>query len=372
MQDLIQSLFRDDFLIQAVLSKPSKKGQDAKITIVPLSIKGQKVFQFTRFALPKAFHENHDPKDAQAALQRYLEFFKEAHFYTKEADILAMKAKTGEWRLIKSKSSKAQEVKTHNRLKQYALDEAGHAAFWKALGIANASGKIKPDRQAKFRQVNRFLEIVSDVIPHFPADQTLNIIDFGCGKAYLTFALYHYLVDVLKRSVSMVGIDLKQDVVNHLEGIRKALGFDCLQFYVGDIKTFPLPKERIDLVVSLHACDTATDHVLNRSIQAGVEVILAVPCCQHAFYSKIKQPALAPILKHGILKERFAALATDAARAAHLENSGYAVKVIEFIDTEHTPKNLMLKAIKSEAFPKPTSAQEFNDFLSYLSLSSLI
>lgn len=235
--------------------------------------------------------------------------------------------------------------------------------FWKALGIANASGKIKPDKQAKFRQVNRFLEIISTVIPHLEGKETLNIVDFGCGKAYLTFALYHYLTEKLNRKVQITGIDLKKDVVIHLETIRKDLGYKSLQFFVGDIKSFPIPNQRVDLVISLHACDTATDLVLDRAIQASAEVILAVPCCQHELYTKIKQPFLNPLLKHGILKERFAALATDALRALRLESSGYAVQVIEFIDTEHTPKNLMLKAIKSNQKNDTIAYDAFYSFL---------
>ena len=359
----LHQIFNDNFLIKGILSKPlSKKGED-KIVIIPLKIKDTLQFQFTIYIQNKALHRNLNAKDAEKALSEYLEHFKEAHFYTVEADLLALRSKSGEWRWIPSKPTKKPEISTHNRLKNYLLDEATNGPFWKTLGIANASGKIKPDKQPKFRQVNRFLEIVSTVMSHLDGKETLNIVDFGCGKAYLTFALYHYLTETLKRKVHITGIDLKKDVVNHLEAIRKDLGYHSLQFFEGDIKTFPIPHKRVDLVISLHACDTATDLVLDRAIQAGAEVILAVPCCQHELYTKIKQPLLNPLLKHGILKERFAALATDALRSLRLEASGYAVQVIEFIDTEHTPKNLMLKAVKSTHKTDTTAYESFYSFL---------
>ena len=359
----LHQIFSENLLIKAILSKPLAKNLEDKIVVIPLKIKDQIQFQFTIFAQKKALHRNLNAKEAESALIKYLGDFKEAHFYTLEADFLALRSKNGDVRWIQSKPTKKPEIKAHNRLKNYILDEACHGPFWKALGIAGASGKIKPDKQSKFRQVNRFLEIMSTTIPHLGSQEPLNIVDFGCGKAYLTFALYHYLTQALKRKVKITGIDLKKDVVDHLEVIRKDLGYDSLEFFQGDIKTFPIPNQRIDLVISLHACDTATDLVLDRAIQAGAEVILAVPCCQHELYTKIKQPLLAPILKHGILKERFSSLATDALRSLKLEASGYAVQVIEFIDTEHTPKNLMLKAIKTN---QKGSESLYNDFYSFL------
>lgn len=361
---MIPKLFENNHLIHAVFSRPIKKDVE-KVVIAPLELKGKKIFQFTTFVQNKALHKNYSQEEAEIVLKELQEKFKEAHFYTVDGDYLALKDKKSGWRLIQSKSTKAPRNLMHNRKKNYLLDAESSAEFWKALGIASSDGKIKPDKQAKFRQVNRFIEIVADVIPNLSAER-LCIVDFGCGKAYLTFALYYYLVEKLNRPVEMIGVDLKQDVVDHLEKIRKTLGYDSLKFYTGDIKTFPLPHHKIDLVVSLHACDTATDHVLNRAIKAGAEAILAVPCCQHAFYAKIKQPILNPLLKHGILKERFAALATDAARAAMLEISGYKTQVIEFIDTEHTPKNILIKAVKTEQLPSKELTKDYEAFLAFL------
>lgn len=358
------NFFENESLIQASLSKP--QAEEQKVLIHPLQIKNKRMFQFTIYTGNQAKHLNLNPEEAEKTLKEYLEKFKEGHFYTRGADYLAIKDKKGVWKWKESKPTKTFQLKQHNREKNYLLGEHEHAPFWKALGIANASGKIKPEKQAKFRQVNRFIEIISTILPAFPQDKCLHIVDFGCGKAYLTFALYEYLVKHLKRSIEVIGIDLKQEVVNHLELIRKELSYSSLKFYVGDIKTYSLPS--VDLVISLHACDTATDHVIKKAIQAEAKVILAVPCCQHEFYTQIKQPHLNPLLKHGILKERFAALATDAARAAFLEVSGYATQVIEFVDTEHTPKNLMLKAIKSDHPIQQKTLQDYEDFLSYLNI----
>lgn len=351
-------------LLQAILSRPLKKGGEEKVTIIPLEVKGKPIFQFTTLIQKKAFHKNYSLEKAKEALSIHLAQFKEAHFYTQKGDYLGLKEKGGDFRWIRSKPTKTLLKQSHNRTKNYLIDE--ESPFWKALGIAGAQGKIKPDKQAKFRQVNRFIEIVADTLSHLP--QKLTIVDFGCGKAYLTFALYHYLVNILRRSVHIVGIDLKADVVNHLEEIRKELGYTHLHFFQGNIQDFPLPKGPIDLVISLHACDTATDHVIARALEARAQVILAVPCCQHAFYSKIKQPLLDPLLKHGILKERFAALVTDAARASLLEINGYMTQVIEFIDTEHTPKNILIKAIKSSKPISPSAKLEYEKFLAHLSI----
>lgn len=363
MMEHLRRILRDNSLIKMVLSKPLSR-QMEKVTIVPLLIKNKPIFQFTVIIQNKALHHNLNPGEAENSIMDYLLQFKEAHIFTQDADYLGLQSKKKEWKWIESKPTKKKENLTHNRLKKYLLEESSQGAFWKVLGIANASGKIKPDKQAKFRQVNRFLEILKDAISHIPKENTLSIVDFGCGKAYLTFALYHYLVNVMQRNIKVIGIDLKQDVVLHLEEIRQNLGYMNLQFFEGNIATFPLGKDKIDLVISLHACDTATDAVLNRALQVEAEVILAVPCCQHELYSKIQQPLLAPILKHGILKERFSALATDALRSLKLEEAGYAVQVIEFIDTEHTPKNIMLKAIKAPN--KNRNHEDYKLFYSFL------
>lgn len=358
MEKWTEKLFKGDFLVRGNLSRSI--GIEEKVLIQPLMVKGKKVFQFTVFKEKKAFHSNFTEEEAQKALNRYLDGFKEAHFFTVEADLLALKEK-GKWRVIEKKATKKMSVGLHNRKKKYLLEQEGHGGFWRALGIAGADGQIKKDKQAKFRQVNRFIEIVDSVLLDLKKESPLRIVDFGCGKAYLTFALYHYLVKVLKMPVDIVGIDLKKDVVENLENIRRELDYQDLKFVHADIKTFNVLEA--DMVISLHACDTATDLVLEKAIEAEAKVILAVPCCHHELYTKIKQPLLHPLLKHGILKERFSALATDALRALLLEDAGYSTHVIEFVDTEHTPKNLMIKAVRTGS---EKSNKQQGDFLRFL------
>lgn len=357
--------FKPETILYGIMSRPLSKAGPSKVTCRPLQIKGETCFQFTIEENSKAFHQNCSLSAFKEQFLKFLDLFKEAHLFTKEQDFHFIRTKS-DWKVLKKKPSKTPLPLLHNRKKEYLIDSSSD--FWKALGIANTSGVIKPDKQAKFRQVNRYIELLNDVLGAFPKDKPLTIIDFGCGKAYLTFALYHYLATILNRSIEMIGIDLKQDVVDQLEKIRKTLGFDHLTFFSGDIRTYPIPKA-VDLVISLHACDTATDAVLSRAIEANAHAIIAVPCCQHEFYSKIDHPDLKLLLKHGILKERFAALATDAARAALLESKGYATQVLEFIDTEHTPKNLMIRAIKSNQIPKASLAEEYSAFLKCLCIS---
>ena len=207
-------------------------------------------------------------------------------------------------------------------------------------------GKVIAKKMDKFRQINRFLEMVSDVIPILNKEKTIHVVDFGCGKAYLTFGLYHLLANVHGFTVNMLGVDLKEEVIEKCRNIAKRLGYDGLHFVVGDINK-SLPMEKVDLMVALHACDTATDAALEKGVRSNAAIILAAPCCQHELYSQVRSDDLHPMLKHGIIKERFASLATDSARAQILEILGYKTQILEFIDTEHTPKNLLIRAVKS-------------------------
>ncbi len=226
-------------------------------------------------------------------------------------------------------------------------------------------GNIVAKKYDKFRQINRFLELVSDIIPHLPtridtttgAPLPLQIIDFGCGKSALSFALYHYLHQIEKRPITIKGLDLKRDVIENCQKLADKLGYANLNFSVGDINTHQF-QGKIDLMISLHACDTATDAALEKAIFWDADVILCVPCCQHELYSQVQNQELNAILRHGILKERLAALITDAARAELLTTQGYDVQTLEFIDMEHTPKNLLIKAIKSPPSQKESLAQQ--------------
>ena len=227
-------------------------------------------------------------------------------------------------------------------------------------------GKVRKPRYDKFRQVNRFLELVDDVLPSLPSGR-LRVVDFGSGKSYLTFALHHLLTAVHGREAEIVGLDLKADVVRECEDLARRAGAEGLRFEVGDIAGYEA-LAGTDLVVSLHACDTATDDALDRAVRAAVPVILAVPCCQHELLPQLENAALRPLLRHGTLKERFAAEVTDAARAQLLGAVGYDVQVIEFVELEHTPKNVLLRAVLRPGRDRSKALAEYRAFATELGI----
>ena len=237
--------------------------------------------------------------------------------------------------------------------------------------MMNSSGQVLAKRYNKFRQLNKFLEIVEDCLPALeqPLKQgrPIRIVDFGSGKAYLTFALYHYLVEHLKLPVELVGLDLKEDVVFFGNKVASKLGYDHLKFYHEDIKDFQSQTE-IDMVVSLHACDIATDYAPAQAVKWQAQLVLAVPCCQHELFNQLVQPSQKALLEHGVVKERLAALITDAARAKLLETVGYSVTIMEFIDLEHTPKNLLIRAFRDPQAPSEVAKEEYAQFKKFWSI----
>ena len=236
----------------------------------------------------------------------------------------------------------------HNRKKKYILEEGKPVPFLVDLGVMSQNGKIIHAKYDKFKQINRYLEFVDDILEQLPKDREVTIVDFGCGKSYLTFALYYFLRELNGYQVSIIGLDLKEDVIEHCNKLSKKYGYqDKLKFYVGDIAGYNALKS-VDMVVTLHACDTATDYALAKAVGWGAQVILSVPCCQHEVNKQLQNDMLAPVLKYGLIKERMAALMTDAIRAQLLEEQGYQVQVMEFIDMEHTPKNILIRAVKDK------------------------
>ena len=213
--------------------------------------------------------------------------------------------------------------------------------------MQTADGKIVDKKYKKFRQINRFLEFIQDVLPELPQNKKLTIIDFGCGKSYLTFAVYYFLKIMNGYEVRMIGLDLKKDVIEHCNRLAEQFGYEDLTFLQGDISSFE-GVDTVDMVMTLHACDTATDYALDKAVRWGAGVILSVPCCQHEMNGQISSNLLQPVLKYGILKERISALMTDGLRAEFLEQRGYDVQILEFIDMEHTPKNLLIRGIKKK------------------------
>ncbi len=233
----------------------------------------------------------------------------------------------------------------HNRKKTYILQEGHPVPFLRDLGVMTETGKVVRAKYDKFRQINRFLEFIEDILPQLSKDRENVIIDFGCGKSYLTFAMYHYLTLIKSYPVRVIGLDLKQEVIDHCNALSRKYGFDHLQFYHGDIASYE-GVDQVDMVVTLHACDTATDYALAKAVAWKAKVILSVPCCQHEWNKQMKNALMEPILRYGILKERIAALYTDGLRAELLEHAGYRTQVLEFIDMEHTPKNILIRAVR--------------------------
>ena len=255
-------------------------------------------------------------------------------------------------------------ILSHNRKKNYLLDENTPYPFLVRLGVQTPDGKVKKQQHDKFRQINRFVEFIDDSLAHLPKDRTIRILDFGSGKSYLTFALYHYLRIEKGLDIKVTGLDLKKEVIEECSMIAKDLGYENLEFLVGDINDYN-DETSVDMVVTLHACDVATDMALARAVKWGAKVILSVPCCQHELFSQVNSPALDIMLQHGLIKERFSALATDSIRAELLSLVGYEAQLLEFIDMEHTPKNILIRAYHTG---RKASADEINRYTEFRKL----
>jgi SAM-dependent methyltransferase len=350
VKQLVDRLIAEQSLVQGTLSNVRRKAPDqaTKVQIKPVILKGKPHYQFTFTVGPKVLHENIAAEEASGRfIQLIQNEFKQALLQAKDADYQLLANKPSKASILKKQASKssAPVELSHNRKKNYLLTEGEVVPFLVELGVMNAQGKVLAAKYDKFKQINRFLEMIDDVTPHLSREKRLKIIDFGCGKSYLTFALYHYLVFMQKLDVQMIGLDLKKDVIESCSALALKLGYEHLHFRVGDINNYA-ETEKVDMVVTLHACDTATDAALEKAVRWNAEVILSVPCCQHELYGQVENETLIPMLQHGIIKERFAALATDSLRAQLLDLVGYKTQIIEFIDIENTPKNLLIRAVK--------------------------
>jgi SAM-dependent methyltransferase len=342
-----------------------------RILIRPVTLKNREMIQITEYIKTKAHHRNISQVDGYSYIFQQINHYEQVQLYSQEADYHIRLSQKGDIRIRKTAPTRTKTGALHNRLKPYLLQEGEPIPFLIELGIMSAHGKIKADKQHKFRQINRFLEMVADILPHLPQDKTLHILDFGCGKAYLTFALFYYFRNILKKTVKIHGLDLKQEVIEDCSSLARRLEYEDLTFSLGDIKAYT-PSHEVDLVITLHACDTATDAALEKAIRWKSKVILTVPCCQKELFPQLHNATLNPLLKHGILKERFAALATDAARALLLEILGYSTDVIEFIDLEHTPKNLLIRSIRKSSLNNKyveQKKQEYHAFKEMLQIT---
>jgi SAM-dependent methyltransferase len=320
----------------------------SKLTARPIELSGERRYQLAERRGKQEFHQNLTADELLTRITAdFGEGFEQADLFTPDADHSARVIRNGIVRVTRRKPSKSAPPLTHDRRKQYLIPEGRPCPFLTEIGVMTPAGQVKAAKQAKFRQVNRFLEFVDDVLPELPATGVLRIIDFGCGKSSLTFALHYLLTKLRGREVEIIGLDLKSEVVRDCQRIAETLGCRGLRFEVGDIAGYAAAGP-VDMSVSLHACDTATDAAIAQAVRWQTKVILAVPCCQHEVFSLLTEDSLPGMLRHGILKERFAALATDALRAALLEAVGYRTQVVEFIDLEHTPKNLLLRAVRAD------------------------
>ena len=343
-----QSLNKE--LHRIIISNKRRADAGKKVVVRPYEEKEKLLFQFSEYRNNQVFHLNMEKEDAITHMRGLMrDCFKQIKIVTQNTEYIALVSKKGK-ATIKSRPNQGNKKidLNHNRKKQYILPVNEKIPFLIELGIQTQEGKIIDKKYKKFRQINRFLEFIQDVMPELSKDHTLTIIDFGCGKSYLTFAMYYYLKVMNGYSVRMIGLDLKSDVIRHCNELAEKFGYDELTFVEGDISSFE-GVNQVDLVVTLHACDTATDYALDKAVRWDAKVILSVPCCQHEMNRQIKSDILQPILKYGIIKERVAALFTDALRADLLEQQGYSVQILEFIDMEHTPKNLLIRAIKKDS-----------------------
>ena len=257
-------------------------------------------------------------------------------------------------------------IPPHNRTKEYPIALEGPDAFLEAIGIKNERGEVRPSMQAKFRQINAFIRLVEPLLPGTSA-RPLEILDCGCGSAYLTFALYHTLVHARNIPAHLTGIDRNREGIDKCIALRDQLRWDGLSFHVTDIRAFT-PEPPPDLVLSLHACDTATDEAIAKGILSGSRAIIAAPCCQHELHHQITSPHFAAVLRHGILRERLADILTDAFRALILQIMGYRTQVVEFVAPEATPKNLLLRAEQAHRPGEPTTMQEYRELKQFWSV----
>ena len=344
--ELVDRLVGEGSLTAATLSRPRSPdpSEPRRVTVDPVTLRTGRHWRVRRHYGTRTTDENLDTPAVSVLLRTAIGgAYRQALLHEPDADWQVL-AGRGEPRILRRPPSRPIAAGVHDRAKRHLLPEGEAVPYLVALGVQTADGRVRSSRRAKFRQVNRFVELVEDVVPSLP-DGPLRVVDFGSGRAYLTFAFHDLLTRVHRREVDVLGLDVKEDVVAECEALARRLGAEGLRFELGDIAKAELAG--VDLVVSLHACDTATDAALERAVRAGADVILAVPCCQHELLGQLESDLLRPLLRHGTLRERFVAEVTDAARARLLELAGYDVQVVEFVPLEHTPKNVLLRATRT-------------------------
>lgn len=359
---LVTSLFEDGNLIYGVLSDSRGAAEDPrKITIKKTIMKGGIGYQSETHRANQVFHQNMSQEEAKAYVLEILgASMRQGVFFAKDNDWNVRFSRKGKPLIVRKPPSRKDEAVAHNRSKKYLIPEGHPVPYLIELGVMAQDGTVKKNFYDKFKQINRYLEFVEDCLPALGTGKTLRIIDFGCGKSYLTFALYDYFVNQRGMPVQITGLDLKKDVVTHCQALAQSLNFTGLHFEVGDIAGYR-SESGADMVISLHACDRATDAALAQAVNWKAKVIMAVPCCHKELIRQISIEGLAPMLEYGILRERIGSMATDTLRALALEVMGYQCQVMEFIDMEHTPKNILIRGIRVRE-PGGQAIVKYRDF----------
>lgn len=362
-----KKIFEEDVIMVAfggALDKAVKKNRIRKISANDASY-----YQEERIEGNKAFHKNlktHELCDYVILLAN--NEFKNTVVYTDKADYYIRKSKKGKISLLRKAPTKNNhDNEQHNIKKNYMIPEGKPVDFLIHLGIMDENGKVFSKQYSKFRQINRFLDLVDDRFEAVSGKETVKIVDMGCGKGYLTFALHHYFYFLKGKKVEITGIDLKDDVLAQLNDTVSELSLEGIKFLTGDIMDAELNEP--DIVVALHACDTATDIAISKAVKAGTKLIFAVPCCQHEIFKMLGNGDMEPILKYGIMKDKFTELSTNALRGLALEAMGYSVDMIEFTSLEHTMKNIMIRALRTGKIDKGKK-EEFRNFSKLLGVES--
>lgn len=331
-------------MLRCILSKPVSKNQTYLKIIIKRLEQG---YQIEKHTQTQVFHENCTPEKVAAWIVAAMETdFRQCNVWEDKREHQITVSSKGKVFLTRQAAAAAPPVALqHNRMKNYLFAEGTVIEPLVDMGIFTAEGKVVRPMYDKYKQINRFVELFDDEIKDYKPQRPLNIIDFGCGKSYLTFVLYYYFTVIKKISVNMVGLDLKEDVIRKCNAAAQKYGYQNLRFERGDINGYKHDGP-VDMVITLHACDTATDYALYNAVKWNAEMIFSVPCCQHELNEQIQSEKLALLTRYGIVKERMAALMTDALRGNLLECCGYRAQLIEFVDMEHTPKNILIRAVK--------------------------
>ncbi|MGO5053259.1 class I SAM-dependent methyltransferase [Lachnospiraceae bacterium LCP25S3_G4] len=370
LEIVLQECLNIDFM-NAIISNPRLKSEILRIKVRPILQKGELFFQCESYSSTQVFHKNLDTQETISCMLEWMKHYKQMQIETKALKYHILISKKGKVTIQKKQQlAGVKEVSLeHNKKKSYILKEGICIPFLQDLGVMTKEGKVVKSKFDKFRQINRFLEFVEDILPQLSKEKELTILDFGCGKSYLTFAIYYYLHVLNGYDIRLIGLDLKEEVIARCNALSEKYGYEKLIFLKGNIADYT-GVEEVDMVVTLHACDTATDYAIAKAIEWNAKVILSVPCCQHELNDQIKNEVLQPVLQYGLIKERMSSLITDAVRAEILVHQGYDAQILEFIDMEHTPKNILIRAMKTGQ--KKKNDKELKALLEFLNIHPML